>query len=83
MPELTSIKVSRPVRDRFAAAARARKVTMSVFLDQLSREVADNALMEQVAAQMSHMRESDPGAWADYVHEGTTWEEATIEHLDA
>lgn len=58
-------------------------MTMSAFLDQLSREVADSALMEQVAAQMNHMRESDPGAWADYVHEGTTWEEATIEHLDA
>jgi hypothetical protein len=71
------------VRDRFAAAARARKVPMSVFLDQLSREVADSALMDQVAAQMNHMRESEPGAWADYVHEGTTWEEGTIEHLDA
>jgi ribosomal protein S19E (S16A) len=56
---------------------------MSALLDQLSREVADRALMDQVAAQMNHMRESDPGAWADYVHEGMTWEEATIEHLDA
>ena len=83
VPDLTSLKVSSDVRDRFATAAKVRGVTVRALLDQLSREVADMALMEQAARQMAQLHETDPEAWADYVAEGRTWEEGTVEPLDA
>ena len=52
-------------------------------IDQLSREVADSALMEQAARQMTRLREADPGAWNDYLSEGQRWEEGTTEPVDA
>jgi hypothetical protein len=52
-------------------------------LDQLSREVADTALMEQAARQMSQLQGTDPDAWDDYLAEGCRWEGGTAEPLDA
>lgn len=83
MPDLTSLKVTTAVRDRFAAAAKARGITVRALLDQLSRDVADTALMEQAARQMSKLSETDPDAWSEYVAEGRHWEEGTDEPLDA
>lgn len=80
---LTTIKIPIQVRDRFAAAAEVRGMTVRALLDQLSRQVADAALMEQGAQQMRQLREADPEAWDDYLAEGSHWEEATIERLDA
>jgi hypothetical protein len=74
MSELTSIKVPRRVRDRFAAAAKGRGLTMRAHLDELSRTVTDAMLMEQAARQMRRLRDADPDAWADYVDEGLAWE---------
>lgn len=71
------------MRDRFAAAATWRGVTVRALLDRLSREVADAALMEQAARQMSRLHEADPDAWNDYLAEGREWEERTVEPLDA
>jgi hypothetical protein len=83
MPELTSLKVPFHVRDRFAEAARARGITVRALLDQLSRDALDSALLELAAQQMAHLRETDPAAWTDYVEEGRTWEEGTVEPLGA
>lgn len=83
MSELTSIKVPYRVRDRFATAAKARGLTVRAYLDELSRTVADAALMEQAARQMMRLRAADPDAWADYANEGGSWEEGTVERLDA
>jgi hypothetical protein len=83
MSNLTSLKVPSEVRDRFAAAAKARGLTVRALLDELSRQAADAALLDQVQSQMSELRESDPKAWEDYLGEGRTWEEGTIERLDA
>jgi hypothetical protein len=83
MSDLTSLKVPAVVRDRFAIAAKVRGLTVRALLDQLSREVADAALMEQAARQMSRLQTADPGAWDDYLGEGHRWEEGTVEPLDA
>ncbi len=83
MSELTSLKVPSEVRDRFAAAAKVRGLTVRALLDQLSRQVADTTLMEQAARQMSQLREADPDAWNDYLADGRRWEEGTVERLDA
>lgn len=39
--------------------------------------------MDQVAAQMTLMRDTDPDSWADYLAEGRAWEEGTSERLDS
>ena len=83
VPDLTSLKVPSEVRDRFATAAKVRGLTVRALLEQLSREAADTALMEQAARQMSQLREADPDAWDDYLAEGRHWEERTIEPLDS
>jgi hypothetical protein len=83
MSNLTSLKVPPEVRDRFAAAAEARGMTVRALLDRLSHQAADAALMEQVGTQMAELRESDPDAWNEYVAEGRGWEERTSERLDA
>lgn len=83
MSELTSLKVTLEVRDRFAAAARARGTTVRALLDDLSRQAADAALMDQAARQMRQLRDADPDAWEDYLAEGRTWDEGTVERLDA
>lgn len=83
MSNLTTIKIPIQVRDRFAAAAEVRGMTVRALLDQLSRQVADAALMEQAAQQMRQLRETDPEAWDDYLAEGSHWEAGTIERLDA
>src|ERR1022692_3065774 len=54
MTDWTSLKVPRHVRDRLATAAQARGLTVRALLDDLSRKAADDALMEQAAAQMEH-----------------------------
>jgi hypothetical protein len=79
---LTTIKISVQVRDRFAAAAEVRGMTVRALLDELSRQVADATLMEQAAQQMRQLRETDPEAWNDYLAEGEHWEQTTIERLD-
>lgn len=83
MSNLTSLKVPLEVRDRFATAAKARGLTVRALLDELSRQVADAALLDQVRSQMSKLCESDPEAWEAYLSEGLTWEEGTVERLGA
>lgn len=79
---MTTIKIPVQVRDRFAAAAEVRGMSVRALLDQLSRQVADATLMDQAADQMRLMRETDPQAWNDYLAEGQRWEQTTIEPLD-
>ena len=83
MSDLTSLKVPSEARDRFATAARVRGLTVRALLDHMSREVADTAMMELAARQMSQLEEADPDAWNDYLAEGRHWEERTVEPLDA
>lgn len=83
MSDFTSLKVTFEVRDRFATAAKVRGLTVRALLDQLSREVADTAMMELAARQMYQLEEADPNAWNDYLAEGRHWEERTAEPLDA
>jgi hypothetical protein len=78
----TTIKVPREVRDRLATAAHARGLTVRSLLEELSRKAVDDALMQRAAAQMEHLRDSDPESWAEYLREGTAWEQGTIERIE-
>ena len=79
---MTSLKVSIEVRDRFTSAAKVRGLTVRAVLDQLSREVADAALMEQAARQMTQLHDADPDGWNEYLAEGRHWDEGTVDPLD-
>jgi hypothetical protein len=83
MSSLTSLKVPIEIRDRLAAAAKARGLTVRALLDDLSRQAIDDALLDQVSVQMSKLAQSDRAGWEDYLGEGRGWEEGTVEHLDA
>lgn len=83
MSDLTSIKVPLTVRDRLATAAKARGLTVRALLDELSRRAADEALMAQAAAEMARLRDSDPQEWSGYLDEGRSWEQGTVDRLDA
>ena len=52
-------------------------------MDELSRQAADEALMARAGADMTQLRDSDPQEWADYLDEGWSWEQGTVERLDA
>ena len=71
------------VRDRLTAAAKARGLTVRALLDELSRQAADEALMTRAAAEMARLRDSDPQEWTRYLDEGQSWEQGTVERLDA
>lgn len=81
--KLATVKVPPEVRDRLATAARARGLSVRTLLDELSRDAADAALMEQAGRQMARLRETDPDAWDDYLAEGRVWDEGASERLDA
>lgn len=83
MSELTSLKVPVHVRDRLATAAKARGLTVRALLDELSRHAVDEALMARATAEMARLRDSDPQEWASYLDEGQSWEQGTVERLDA
>lgn len=83
MSELTSLKVPVQVRDRLAVAAKARGLTVRALLDELSRQAADEALMARAAVEMARLRDSDPQEWTCYLDEGRSWEQGTVERLDA
>lgn len=70
MSDLTSLKVPRLVRDRLAAVAKARGVSMRIVMDELSLQAADDALMDLAARQMTVLRDTEPAAWEDYIAEG-------------
>lgn len=82
MPDLTSLKVPRQVRDRLAQVAESRGMSVRALLDELSRTALDAAEMDRVAQQMNELREAEPETWAEYAREGSGWEESTAEPLD-
>ena len=81
MSELTSVKMPKQVRDRFATAAEARGVTVRVLLDELSRRAVDEALMSRARGDLARLRDTDPDGWRDYVGEGESWEAGTVDRI--
>lgn len=75
------MKVPVEVRDRLAMAAKARGITVRALLDDLSRRVADEALMAQAADVMTRLRDADAQEWQDYVGEGDSWEAGTVDRI--
>ncbi|MBA2336386.1 MAG: hypothetical protein H0V96_01265 [Acidimicrobiia bacterium] len=55
---------------------------MRKLLDDVSHEAVDAVLMDEAAAQMIHLRKTDPAAWTEYLAEGRSWEDATGERFD-
>ncbi len=79
---LTSLKVPLRCATDSPPRPRARGVTMRKLLDDVSHEAVDAVLMDEAAAQMIHLRKTDPAAWTEYLAEGRSWEDATGERFD-
>lgn len=81
--DLATVKVPPEVRDRLAAAARARGLSVRALVDELSRQALDAALLERAAAQQARLRDENPEEWEDYLAEGRVWDEGASERIDA
>ncbi|MGQ0625360.1 MAG: hypothetical protein ACT4PP_12025 [Sporichthyaceae bacterium] len=65
----TTIKVEAVVRDRIAAVARARGISMGALLDVESRRLAEAERWSQIQDDCERLRRDDPAGWADYLQE--------------
>lgn len=81
--DLATVKVPPEVRDRLAAAAQARGLSVRALVDELSRQALDAALLERAAAQQARLRDENPEEWEDYLAEGRVWDEGASERIDA
>lgn len=73
----TTIKVDSEVRDRLAAVASARHMTLGALLEKVSRRLAYEQMMREANAAMERMEREDPEAWASYLAELREWDHST------
>jgi hypothetical protein len=78
MPMDTTIKVSRPLRERIATAAKAESATINAFLDGLMAEYERDRRMAAAAAAM---RGASPEVLAEYRRESRAWDAADADGL--
>ena len=80
---MTTIKVERAVRDRFAEVARARGTTMGSLLEAESRRLEAEQRWADIESSYQQMRVDDPAGWEDYLRELDTWDAGTAGTDDA
>jgi len=66
---VTTIKVDTAVRDRLAGVARARGVTMSALLRDVSEHLAAEQQWAEIEAAYERLQRDDPQGWAEYLAE--------------
>lgn len=71
------------VRDRLAHVARARGVTMTALLSDVSRRLEDEQRWTEIEAAYERLRREDPAGWAEYLDELTEWDAVGIDPGDA
>ena len=65
----TTIKVDAVIRDRIAAVARARGLTMGALLEVESLRLEREVKWQQVEADCARLQHEDPDGWAEYLRE--------------
>ena len=70
----TTIKVDSSVRDRLALVARARGVTMTVLLQQLSLQLQAEQEWVEIEAAYGRLQRDDPRGWEEYLAELRAWD---------
>lgn len=77
---LTTIKVTKPVRERIARASRAQKLPANEFLDELITQWERNQRMEAVGLAM---RNASTGDLNSYVEESVAWASTDSDGLES
>jgi hypothetical protein len=79
----TTIKVDGAVRDRLASVARARGVTMTALLQQVSVELEAQQKWSEIETAYERLQHDDPAGWAEYLDELAEWDAASADPGDA
>ena len=80
---VTTIKVDTDVRDRLAALARGRGVTMAILLSDVCSELETRQRWVMIEESYARLRREDPGGWNDYLAELQAWDATTSDIGDA
>ena len=75
---VTTIKVSRDLRDRLARLAKLRHTTMADVLDNAVTRMEEEAFFARMQDQLVRLRNESPHEWDAYRAEAVEWERATI-----
>ncbi|MDP4015262.1 MAG: hypothetical protein Q8P38_11675 [Candidatus Nanopelagicales bacterium] len=78
--DLTTVKVSKRVRERIARASRSQHVPANEFLDRL---VSDWERRQRMAAVASAMNNASEAERAAFEAESELWDPATADGLDS
>lgn len=80
---VTTIKVESEVRDRLAAVARARGVTMAALLRDVSSELESRMHWDMIEAAYERLQREDPKGWLEYLAELRAWDSVSSDLGDA
>ena len=73
----TTIKVDSSVRDRLAALARERGITMGALLLEATERLERDAFFARAQEQLEQLRRNDPDAWKHDRAESRAWQRGT------
>jgi hypothetical protein len=76
---MTTIKVDTVVRDRLAAVAEAKGITMAALLRDVSSELEEQQRWVLIEASYERLRREDPDGWAEYLAELRTWDSVSAD----
>jgi hypothetical protein len=79
----TTIKVDTAVRDRLASVARARGITMTVLLHELSLQLQAEQEWAEIEGAYARLQREDPDSWKQYLDELGAWDATTADPGDA
>ncbi len=73
----TTIKVDSTVRDRLAALAHERGVTMGGLLAEVADQLERETFFTQARTQLEALRDRSPDEWARDRAESSAWQDGT------
>jgi predicted DNA-binding protein len=76
---MTTIKVDTVVRDRLAAVAEAKGITMAALLRDISSELEEQQRWVMIEESYERLRREDPDGWAEYLAELRTWDSVSAD----
>ncbi len=78
MPETTTIKVNRQLRNRLARLASEQQTTMAGVLERVIDRLEREAFFARIDADLVRLRHDRPEEWRSYRAESAAWEQATV-----
>jgi hypothetical protein len=78
MPETTTIKVNRQLRNRLARLASEQQTTMAGVLERVIDRLEREAFFARIDADLVRLRQDRPEEWRSNRAESAAWEQATV-----